>query len=755
MTGRRHEDARPGVALPLGAVLVLAAVAAFGAPGCVVIALGGMTGVGLALAGLNHRRLPGAALAEAWPWVLGASVVWTVGACTHELGPGIGDAALVGLALEVVALGVLAVGLVARSRHVAEGDPLPVVDAAVVMVAGGFAGFIVLTESVSAIADPYQRTVLYLGQLAAVLLMGALGYAIAVGESRRAVSTGLLSTAGLVAVVAHGLDQYDVLHPGASVLSHVLVPVGAAAVPLIVAAAAWAPDAAVDLASRRAARERTGSRQILLVAAASLLVPVLIGLELVRGGQVHLGEGVVLAIVLISLVMTRVVVLVRRLRDQADALEARVWTDSITGLANREALLSRLARMAEAGLRRGALVLLDLDRFSELRDALGVATTDALLQEIGARAAEAADGRYVARVGSGAFAVVVPDAADRERAHAAARTLLESVERPLALDEISLQVGAAAGVVLLDDDSTAEQLLQRAHLALDEASRTAGRVASFGSGTESGAGLSLLLADLRAALEHGDLVLHFQPQVEVASGRVTALEALVRWQHPAHGLVAPGAFIPLAERTGFISRITRYVVDEALTWCAAWRASGMCVAVAVNLSVQDLLDPGLVEHVRGALERHGLEGSALELEVTETDAMVDPERAVATMAALASLGVTLAIDDFGTGYSSLSYLGRLPAHRLKIDRGFVGDMRVDEASVAIVAATIDLGRRLGLRVVAEGVEDEETYRELAEMGCDCAQGFGLSRPVRGDAVPEVVSALESRIAHQSSGLSTG
>ncbi len=241
-----------------------------------------------------------------------------------------------------------------------------------------------------------------------------------------------------------------------------------------------------------------------------------------------------------------------------------------------------------------------------------------------------------------------------------ARALLAPLDRPLVLGELTLQVEAAAGVVVLDEDSSGEQLLQSADLALEEAWRAPGRVASFGSGTGSGAGLSLLLPDLRAALEHGDLVLHYQPQVDIASGRVTAVEALVRWQHPVHGLIAPGAFIPLAERTGFIARVTRYVVDQALERCAHWRAAGTDVAVAVNLSVQDLLDPGLVEFVRGALERYGLPASALELEVTETDAMVDPERSVATMAALASLGVALSVDDFGTGYSSLSYLGRLP-----------------------------------------------------------------------------------------------
>lgn len=230
-----------------------------------VMGASGAAGVALTLAGLHRRRVPRGALAEAWPWVIAASVLWTVGACVHDLGPEAGGVALVGLALESVALVVLAVGLVARSRQVAGRDPLPVLDAAVVMVAAGFPGYVVLTEAVSGVDEPALRTLLYGAQLAVALLLGAVGYVIAAGESRRAVSTGLLATAGLAAVVAHGLDQYLVLHPGDRALSDGAVPVAVAAMPLLVAAAAWSADAAADLASRRARRRRTGAAQIVVV----------------------------------------------------------------------------------------------------------------------------------------------------------------------------------------------------------------------------------------------------------------------------------------------------------------------------------------------------------------------------------------------------------------------------------------------------------------------------------------------------------
>ena len=239
------------------------------------------------------------------------------------------------------------------------------------------------------------------------------------------------------------------------------------------------------------------------------------------------------------------------------------------------------------------------------------------------------------------------------------------------------------------------------------------------------------MRELPRALADGELVVHFQPQVEMDTGRVMAFEALVRWNHPAHGLLGPATFIPAAERTGLITRVTAYVLDAALAELARWRADGMDLAVAVNLSVHDLLDPGLVGEVGAALERHAVPPEKLDLELTETMAMVDRRRAVATLSGLAELGVKLSVDDFGTGYSSLGYLRGLPVSRLKIDRSFVAEMLDDRASAAIVASTIDLAGRLGLGVVAEGVEDEADLRRARCSGLRRRTGLLAQPPGSG------------------------
>jgi EAL domain-containing protein (putative c-di-GMP-specific phosphodiesterase class I) len=253
------------------------------------------------------------------------------------------------------------------------------------------------------------------------------------------------------------------------------------------------------------------------------------------------------------------------------------------------------------------------------------------------------------------------------------------------------------------------------------------------------------MAELRSALTSGEVVVHFQPQIEVHTGRVFGAEALVRWQHPEHGLLAPMTFVPAAERTGLIRLLTLYVLDRALAQCAAWQAQGRDLSVAVNLSVRNLLDPGLVGDVRAALIRHDVDASRLELEITETMAMVDPTRSVEVLGALDSLGVTLSVDDYGTGYGSLAYLQRLPVRRLKIDRSFVAGVLDDPASAAIVRSTIDLAHQLGLSVIAEGVEDDETLLVLRDMHCYGAQGFGLGRPVSGDAVLALIDASDARL----------
>jgi len=251
---------------------------------------------------------------------------------------------------------------------------------------------------------------------------------------------------------------------------------------------------------------------------------------------------------------------------------------------------------------------------------------------------------------------------------------------------------------------------------------------------------------LRAAIEHGTLVLHYQPQVDLASGQVTGAEALVRWPHPTQGLIPPDRFIPLAEQTGLIAPLTDWVLAQAIRQCREWQRAGRLLAVSVNLSMWNLHDSTLPDRMAALLRDHGVSPAWLRLELTESALMADPERAMDVLARLSGLGVGLAVDDFGSGYSSLAYLKRLRVDELKIDKGFVREMATDEIDGAIVASTVALGHALGLRVVAEGIEDRATWEMLVGMGCDVAQGYYLSRPLPPDALARWLSEAPWAVA---------
>jgi len=255
-------------------------------------------------------------------------------------------------------------------------------------------------------------------------------------------------------------------------------------------------------------------------------------------------------------------------------------------------------------------------------------------------------------------------------------------------------------------------------------------------------------AELRQAIRDDALLLHYQPQAALATGRITDVEALARWPHPTRGLIPPDEFIPLAEQTGAIAPLTWWALETALRQARAWRRSGRLLGVAVNLSAANLRDPRLTGKILTLLRRYATPPSILRIELTESAIMGDPEHAIDVLARLTGCGVRLSVDDFGTGYSSLAYLKRLPIDELKIDRSFVCDMIGDPTDAAIVASTIDLGHSLGLRVVAEGVEDEETWRRLAELGCDLAQGYYLSRPLPAAELTDVLDDGAARVARQ-------
>lgn len=420
--------------------------------------------------------------------------------------------------------------------------------------------------------------------------------------------------------------------------------------------------------------------------------------------------------------------------DAAMRHSHQAWHDSLTGLRNRDRLNRTLAEHLDASPETGpGLVLLDLDHFKDINDSLGHPVGDQLLREVAQRLLSAvASPDAVHRLGGDEFAVVVDGG--RTDSEAVAHALLGALEAPMRVGEIELLVRASAGVAVGPDHGADPQtLMKNADIALYRAKLERDGVCVYSPDLDVNTLAQLqLLADLRAAIDAGQLTVAYQPQVELATGRTVGLEALIRWDHPVRGSVPPDAFIPLAENSGMIAAVTAYVLDDALATVAQWRAAGHTVRMAVNLSARHLSDVALPRQVADALARHGVPAEALVLEVTETGILLDPVRADGVIATLRDLGVALAVDDYGTGHASLSYLKRLEIDELKVDKSFVSDMGSDRNDFIIVRSTIALARDLGLRVVAEGIEDAETMTVLRELGCDVGQGFHLGRPATVD-----------------------
>jgi predicted signal transduction protein with EAL and GGDEF domain len=362
------------------------------------------------------------------------------------------------------------------------------------------------------------------------------------------------------------------------------------------------------------------------------------------------------------------------------------------------------------------------------------------------RTAAGTDG-VVARLGGDEFGVLVTGTDDEDSAVRIGRRLLRALEQPIALAGLDIEVGASLGLALAPRHAgDAAGLLKRADLAMSDAKSAIGGLRVFEPELDSDNPRRLLLvAELRAALNHGNVEVHVQPQARLDSGTTVSVEALARWHHPELGFVPPDEFIPVAERTGLVGPLTTQVLDRSLAAVADWRRQGQDLSIAVNLSTRSLHDADLVHEVSRLLRRHEVPADRLTLEVTEGSVMADPARATAVLHQLRDLGVRLSVDDFGTGYSSLSYLKRLPIHELKIDRSFITGLAEHGEDVAIVRAIVDLGRHLCLDVVAEGVEDQQTWDLLASMGCDLVQGWHLGRPM---PVRELVPWLEARAAGQ-------
>jgi diguanylate cyclase (GGDEF)-like protein len=415
--------------------------------------------------------------------------------------------------------------------------------------------------------------------------------------------------------------------------------------------------------------------------------------------------------------------------------ERQALHDGLTGLPNRTLLRDRTGqaiRQADRELLPAGLLLLDLDRFKEVNDTLGHHYGDQLLVQVGQRlqaALRAVD--TVARLGGDEFAVLLPRIETADGAVTVAKKLQAAMEQPFLLEGLSLDIEASIGVALYPEHGNdPEELLQHADIAMYVAKDTHAGFVLFDPTLDQHSPRRLaLLGELRRAIDQHQLLLHYQPKVDAHTSQVLGVEALVRWQHPTHGLIPPGEFIPLAERTGLIGPLTHYVLDAALQQCRDWRQAGHELAVAVNVSARRLLDLDFPDEVAGLLTRWRVPARLLVVEITESTIMADPTHAIQILGRLNAMGVQLSIDDFGTGYSSMAYLKTLPVHELKVDRSFVAQMTTDSRDAVIVHSTIDLGRNLGLRVVAEGVEDSLTLQHLDLLGCHAAQGYHISRPV--------------------------
>ena len=420
---------------------------------------------------------------------------------------------------------------------------------------------------------------------------------------------------------------------------------------------------------------------------------------------------------------------------QSEINEHQALHDGLTGLPNRTLFRDRIEQaiaIADRESAQVAVAMMDLDRFKDVNDSLGHHAGDALLIEIGKRLRgilRSSD--TVARLGGDEFGVLISKPRTERDVVIVIEKIRAALEKPVTIDGLALPAEGSIGIAMFpqhgDDVDT---LLRHADVAMYGAKEEKGGFAFYESSRNASDPARLtLVSELRRAIEERELVLYYQPKAALASGAVESVEALLRWNHPTRGLVGPDEFIPLAQQTGLIKPLTLYVLDEALRQCRAWQRAGMTLGVAVNLSVRNLLDAEFPDQVRRLLEKRRVDPSLLELEITESTMLSDPVRTKRVLDKLAAMGIALSIDDFGTGYSSLSYLSQLPVNEIKIDRSFVMNMADSDNDAVIVRSTIDLARNLGLQVVAEGVETEQAWDHLSELGCTLAQGYYLSRPV--------------------------
>lgn len=423
----------------------------------------------------------------------------------------------------------------------------------------------------------------------------------------------------------------------------------------------------------------------------------------------------------------------RKRKQMEEEIRRLAYSDPVTGLPNRVSLNERLEQFLRADRETqgpAALLLMNLSHFTDINNTLGHKNGDLLLQKVGQRLKRALpDPALVAAPSGDRFAVLLQG--DIAQATFAAELMLGTLQEPVVIEGLRLDMEATVGIALYpshgQDPGT---LFRRADIALSLAKGSHRRFALYDPAQDHYRSERLtLIGELRDAIKENQLVLHYQPKADLKTGRVIAAEALMRWQHPKRGMIPPMQFIPMAEHTGLIKPLTEWAIQTALRQIQAWKKEGIELAVAVNLSARNLLDPRLPHQIGRFLKEFGVASERLELEITESVIMADPLRAMDCLTQLNQMGLRLSVDDFGTGYSSLAYLKRLPVHELKIDQTFVQGLMKDRNDAAIVRAAIDLGHDMGLAQVAEGVEDQQTWHGLIALGCDMAQGFFLSRPL--------------------------
>jgi len=410
------------------------------------------------------------------------------------------------------------------------------------------------------------------------------------------------------------------------------------------------------------------------------------------------------------------------------------YFDPLTGLPNHaqfEQRLKEVIQQAQIPGRSLAVLLVDLDRFREVNDALGFTQGNVLLKELSQRLCnELREGGMVARMRGDEFAILLSHA-DADAAIQCAQRIIHVLAEPFMLGGLPVDVHASIGIALCPSHGTdAEQLIRKMDVAMNEAKKTGNGYVLYAKEQDQDAPRRLALAsDLRRAIDDDDLELYFQPKIDIRTGKVCGVEALARWSHPQHGMLSPSEFIPLAEHTGLIHPLTEWALETAMRQAHDWQEAGIKIPVAVNLSARNLRDPRLLEKIKERGQAWAIEPGMLELEITESAIMEDPAGALDMLTQLHEQGMPIFVDDFGTGYSSLSYLQKLPVDALKIDKSFVVDMLVNKDSEVIVRSTIKLAHDLGLKVVAEGVEEEAMLIRLKTLGCDVAQGFYFGQPM--------------------------